>query len=347
MTVPSLALLSLLACGGAEPSAVERVEPTLEQRLEAWAERHEIVAARLVVRRCDAVVLDHSVGAHKERALLAGSTSKWVSAAVVMSLVDDGLLDLDAPLATYIPELGPGAGAATLRQALSHTAGTPGKHPCLKAPFASLQACAIDASDPVRRPPGTAFDYGNVSYQVAAAAAERVANQPWAEIYEERIARPLGWERTRYGVLEGERNASVGGGLMTTPDEFPRFLQMMLDRGEWRGTRVLSEAAVAEMERGQTGGVRAVGHVPGSLKGADWPVYGLGVWRHHVAPDGTALQVGASGKFGFTAWIDRERSVAGMLAVQLSPDKLGARGRPLDIRRAVQAEYPTTPCQGG
>ena len=54
------------------------------------------------------------------------SASKWVSAVAILTLVDDGLIDLDAPLSTYLPQFTGSKGTMTVRQMFSHTSGLPG-----------------------------------------------------------------------------------------------------------------------------------------------------------------------------------------------------------------------------
>lgn len=139
------------------------------------------------------------------------SQTKAIVAAATMICVDEGKLDLDAPVETYLPELRglvvaepQGAGttllrptktAPTLRQALSHTAG-------LRFITPYQEAFGID-SLPVRRlmktvamtpliaEPGTRYSYSNLGIDVAQAAVEAVVGKPFEEFVEERIFAPL------------------------------------------------------------------------------------------------------------------------------------------------------------
>lgn len=139
------------------------------------------------------------------------SQTKAVVATAVMICVDEGKLDLDAPVETYLPELRglvvaepqddgttllrPTKTAPTLRQALSHTAG-------LRFITPYQEAFGID-SLPVRRlmktvamtpliaEPGTRYSYSNLGIDVAQAAVEAVVGKSFEEFVEERIFAPL------------------------------------------------------------------------------------------------------------------------------------------------------------
>src|SRR5207237_5562328 len=94
------------------------------------------------------------------------STSKWLTSATLLTLVDDGALHLDDPVGTYLPawnrDHAPDKAAITVRQLLSHQAGLPGSAACLGDASLSLDDCAPElAGLPLVAAPGTAFHSGN------------------------------------------------------------------------------------------------------------------------------------------------------------------------------------------
>jgi len=124
------------------------------------------------------------------------SVSKQFTAAAVLMLADAGKLSLDDEVSRYLPEL-KGADHATIRQALSHTAGyrefwtvdyLPSDLKRATSPQAIVERWGAAAHD---FPPGTQFSYSNTGYVVLARLVERVSGQPLASFLHDRIFAPL------------------------------------------------------------------------------------------------------------------------------------------------------------
>ena len=135
-----------------------------------------------------------------------------------MICVDEGKLDLDAPVETYLPELRglvvaepqengttllrPTKTPPTLRQALSHTAGFRFITPYQEAfgidslPVRRLMKTV--AMTPLIAEPGTRYSYSNLGVDVAQAAVEAVVGKPFEEFVEERIFAPLEMTATTF-----------------------------------------------------------------------------------------------------------------------------------------------------
>ena len=117
-----------------------------------------------------------------------GSTTKTYTAVLVMRLVAQGKVALDAPVSKYLPGLLPDGKRITIRQLLSHTSGlddfasdTRFVAPYLQGNFGYAwtprQMVAFAASKPRAFAPGTKFAYSNTNYIVLALLAERVGEQ--------------------------------------------------------------------------------------------------------------------------------------------------------------------------
>lgn len=127
------------------------------------------------------------------------STSKLLTALVVMSLVEEGRMALDAPVAAYIADLPPAWRAVTVRQLLDHTSGLPDESNALLEAFVTTHAEAMkavlasrqDAPAPAT-PPGEAWRYNNFGYELLAEAAARVAGQSFDQVLAARVFRPAG-----------------------------------------------------------------------------------------------------------------------------------------------------------
>jgi CubicO group peptidase (beta-lactamase class C family) len=130
-----------------------------------------------------------------------GSTTKVFNASLVMSLVDEGKLNLDEPVASYINGYRPGTPGAidgiTLRRLLSMTAGLDnGTYSDLGSnPDAIELYVREQANLPLISPPGTRFGYSNAGTVVAGHAAERVTGKVWDDLLRERVLEPAGLKR--------------------------------------------------------------------------------------------------------------------------------------------------------
>jgi CubicO group peptidase (beta-lactamase class C family) len=237
------------------------------------------------------------------------SATKWLSASVIMSLVDEGKLSLDAPISTYLPKLTGKEGSITLRQLLSHTSGLRGFNRCLGDNSTTLAECSDQIFQMgLKADPGTEFSYGGVSFQVAGRLAEVVSGKSWKTLFEEKIKKPLNMVNTAYGETENPR---IAGGASSTLQDYANLLQMHVNGGMFNGKRVLSAESVEEMQRDQTRGVPIV-----LTPYKDNRRYGLGEWRDIVDAKGKATQLSCQGAFGFSPWIDRQRKLVGVFLVR-------------------------------
>jgi CubicO group peptidase (beta-lactamase class C family) len=127
-----------------------------------------------------------------------GSISKVVTATVVMSLVEEGVLNLDEPVQDRLDVTLPQAfdRPVTLRHLLSHTAGFEDELAGVIAgpgegPTTLRDAVAVDPPEQIFEP-GTTPAYSNWSNGVAAYVAEQATGRPWAELVQERVFDPAG-----------------------------------------------------------------------------------------------------------------------------------------------------------
>lgn len=255
--------------------------------------------------------------------LPVASASKWMTAALAMSLVDEGKLALDAPIETLLPQFKGAAGAITLRQLLAQTAGTGslvsnGLDLRQDARITLGVAAAEVAAQPLEDPPGSTFKYGGPGFQVVGALAEAATGQRWASLFEARIGRPLGlththWTNLRHADTPPEQttNPLLQGGVVTTADDYLRFLTMLAAGGRFEGRQVLSQASVEEMERLQTGQAKMAWLPPG-VRGAGVIGYALGNWCEAWDAQGDCTMVSSPGAFGAYPWIDRKSGLYGI-----------------------------------
>ena len=160
-----------------------------------------------------------------------GSVTKSFTALGMMVLVDDGSVDLDAPVTTYLPEFKlsdpESTKTVTVRNLLSHTTG-------LVRTDASSFDLSITTEDiikaaattPLVGKPGEVFVYSNVNTIVAGEIIKRVSGEPWETFTRERVLRPLGMATATLSIEElkaqpdvaAPHEADVVGGSLQTTD---------------------------------------------------------------------------------------------------------------------------------
>lgn len=243
------------------------------------------------------------------------SASKWLTAAVVMTLVDEGKLSLDKPVSTWLPQIKGDGGRLTLRQLLSQTSGIAGGLGDLyELRQDHRMTLAQSASEVLARPliskPGTDFRYGAPGFQVAGAVVEAVTGQRWEDVFQARIARPLGMQRTYWTFMKfgatppppaETNNPTLQGGAVSTADDYMRFLKMLAANGTYEGRQVLSAAAVAEMLTDQT--ANATMHPTGAALLID-AHYSIGNWCERWDEQRHCTRSSSIGAFGAYPWLD-------------------------------------------
>ena len=130
---------------------------------------------------------------------LIGSVSKAYTALMVLILVDEGMIDLNATINAYIPQYGgPGHNRATIHQMLTHTSGIPdhGAIPDLSKKrvrwiYDSDQYLELVKETSLKFEPGTAFQYSGIAYNLLAIICEKVAHTSFKELLRRKIFTPL------------------------------------------------------------------------------------------------------------------------------------------------------------
>ena len=153
-----------------------------------------------------------------DTAFAIASVSKTFTAALVMRLVEDGLVALDAPVGRYLPDLGLDA-RITVRQLLDHTSGLRDYflHPRIDRALLTDRARRWDEAESlgyVGKPyfdPGGEWRYSNTNYLILGMLAERVGGAPLAEMLRARFLEPLGLSNTWYQPSEAPRGPVAHG----------------------------------------------------------------------------------------------------------------------------------------
>jgi CubicO group peptidase (beta-lactamase class C family) len=244
------------------------------------------------------------------------SCSKWLSGAVLMSLVDEGKLALTDTVGKFLPVFSQyHKGNITLAQLFSHTSGFPGNsvQGYEDDQSLTLSQCAdlIAKNVPLAAQPGSQFDFGNVSMQVAGRICEVVSGEKWSALFTDKIGAPCRMINTNFGL---GLNPSIANGASSSARDYSFFLYMIMNNGvALNGQRVLSQAAITAMEQGETNNATIVySPYPASLLPAN-NYYGVGNWRDVTAPGDSLVEGSSPGAFGTHPWINREKKITGII----------------------------------
>ncbi|MFP5342990.1 MAG: serine hydrolase domain-containing protein [Candidatus Limnocylindria bacterium] len=151
--------------------------------------------------------IDAGEAVTRDTAFAIASVTKTFTAALTLSLVDDGLLGLDAPVRRYLPDLDPGMDPRiTVRQLLDHTSGLRDYFldPRIDRALLGDRSATWDAARALgyagasTATPGRVWRYSNTNYVVLGLLAERVTGRPLGDLYRTRFIEPLRLDDTVY-----------------------------------------------------------------------------------------------------------------------------------------------------
>lgn len=206
---------------------------SLDTFIAAYAAEHEFSGTVLVqqdgqrryVRSFGQADIAHGVANTPDTRYWVASITKLFTAAVILQLKQEGKLDLQAPLTTYLSEcIGAGARDVTVHQLLNHTSGLKNFDqvasleqalaegmPNYQLPHTSAQLARDFCNGPRVQSPGTTFDYNNGDYLLLGWIVEQLTGQTYEQAVRERILAPLHMVNT--GMLH---HADIVEGLAST-----------------------------------------------------------------------------------------------------------------------------------
>jgi D-alanyl-D-alanine carboxypeptidase len=184
-----------------------------------------------------------------------GSVTKTFVATTILQLVGEHRVDLDAPIADYLPDVVPGelGGQVTVRMLLNHTSGIADYAPVL---FADLEAVedlqfrtftpqeliGIGLSQPPTNAPGERWSYSNTGYVILGLLIERLTGRPYAEEISRRILRPLGLQHTYFPGTNPYIRGPHMAGYLVLPDGL-RDVTVFNQSSGWATGEMISTAA--------------------------------------------------------------------------------------------------------
>jgi CubicO group peptidase (beta-lactamase class C family) len=148
--------------------------------------------------------LENRVPTTAETVYHVGSITKQFTAAAILQLVEEGRVDLDAPVGDYLEDLPERTRAITVRALLDHTGGVRNfttMEPWWRTVAMDLtprELAGIFLGEPLDFEPGTAFSYSNSGYILLGLLIERVSGRPYGGYLNEQLFQPLGLTRTSF-----------------------------------------------------------------------------------------------------------------------------------------------------
>ncbi|MEZ4698869.1 MAG: serine hydrolase domain-containing protein [Rhodothermales bacterium] len=275
----ALLVAALAIPARAQESPLQGLDGYIEQARKAW----QIPGLAVAIVKDDSVVFLQGFGVSDVRSgeavdentlfSLASNTKAFV-ALVIMQLVDQGKVDLDAPVITYLPDFQVAdpyvTRELTIRDLLSHRTGVRPTNPWDLIDTAeegiyslrfALQSSSLRST----------WEYNNDMYVVAGAVIEAVSGQSWERFVTDHILRPLGMHATKtngrgladsqgvaqaHGLIDdtlrvvayrGYPAGGAAGGMRSSLLEMTRWVKALLDSTRVGQDRLVEPASFTEL----------------------------------------------------------------------------------------------------
>ncbi|MEP6994612.1 MAG: serine hydrolase domain-containing protein [Acidobacteriota bacterium] len=255
---------SRVAAGARDDASAIREART---HIAAWMESTQAPGVSIAASRDGRLIWSQGIGCadleqqvpmSTRSCLRIGSVSKPLTSALLGLLVEDGKLDLDAAVQTYVPDFPKKAWPITTRQLAGHLAGVrhynPGEFE-IRDHYATVrEGLAIFEKDPLLFEPGTKFSYSSYGWNLISAVLEGAAKEPFLSLMQRRVfgsagmvhtaaddPTPIVPDRARFYTRTEETHEVVnagyvdnsykwaGGGFLSTAEDLVTFANALLE----------------------------------------------------------------------------------------------------------------------
>lgn len=263
--------------------------------------------------------VDQPIAMEKDTIFDLASISKVFTSTAVLKLHEEGLLDVNAPVAQYIPEFAAnGKAEVTIRQLLTHTSGFVAWIPLYSVGSSREERLQHVFGYRLNNQPGKSYTYSDLNMITLGALVERITGKRLDEYVKETITNPLGMKDTMYNppaelksrIAATEHQPAIGRGLVwgevhdenawsldgvaghagvfSTARDLAVFSHMMLNEGKYGGTRILKPETVKLLTENQ------IPEFPQNGHGLGWEVQ-LGWYMDAMSGPGTYGHTGFTG----------------------------------------------------
>ena len=280
LLVAASALIPALAQDLPDPSRLQIIDRFLQLHLD----ENPVPGFSVVVVIGDRIVFEKGYGVRvlgetarvtKDSPIGIGSQTKSFTAVAAMQLVEQGKLELDAPVVRYLPWFRTAdrrGGEVTVRMLLNNTSGIPSVDRWLTSSDRSEAAAERSvrqlSSVALVRRPGESFEYANENWTVLGLLISELSGMPYSTYMQRHVFDPMGMSRTttaldlfdekevlygHYTGLETARPArprflaealAAGSEMRASAGDMGRYLITLLNGGNYRGQRILSPESV-------------------------------------------------------------------------------------------------------
>ncbi|HET7269732.1 MAG TPA: serine hydrolase domain-containing protein [Rubrobacter sp.] len=301
----------------------------IDAHIERQMERLNIPGAALAVVEDDEIAHLRSFGETRpggeaptsHTPFIIGSLTKSFTALAVMQLVEEGKVELDAPVQRYLPWFRvadtQASAQITVRHLLNQTSGLPqlsGLRPLTDfddRPDASERQARALSTLELARPVGSAWEYCNMNYNLLGLIVEATSGESYEDYVHNHIFAPLEMTHTYTSHAEAKQNGMAvgsrywfavpfaapdmplprgslaGGELISSSEDMARYLIAHLNEGRYGNAQILSAAGIDELHRPA---------VEANMTGIPFGHYGMGwiieetdhikiVWHSGTCPD--------------------------------------------------------------
>ncbi len=283
---------------------------SVHKKAEKLIFENHVVGAQVAVIQDHQVLFNHSYGfadlsnkkpVDAQIRFRIGSISKMFTAFAVMQLVEQGKVDLDAPIEQYLPTLRlkapPGFRKITIKDLLTHTSGLSDdiiNNPTCAGNTAQRDLIPLLNQEILTVAPGLKMTYSNIGFGLLGCLIEQVSGLSYGEYIKTHLFIPLGMDNSTVPVAPGtvpgrtkgyladsteieENNIRdvAAGGIESSMDDMIKFAQMLLDAAKGSGNLIVGKETFQAMTSNQLGGLR--------LPTDD--VFGLGMFIHPMHTD--------------------------------------------------------------
>lgn len=311
----------VIGCGGngnnsnvSAGKSIEDVESEIRNDLDNYITNVDFT---LYVKSKNGNSFLHSTGNSSESvSYQSASTSKLVTSAVILSLVNDGVLSLEDSPQDYIsswPITG-NLSAIKLKHLLSFTSGLSNAPACINFSVADFESCIdniinVNADSTT---PGDVFYYSPSHLQVAGLMAIKASgNTDWSSVFVQFQSETGLFLDSNYD-LPSANNPRLAGGMHWTANDYLFFLDALYNK------QILTDMLISQLSSDQIS-TASIGNSPALIAlGEDWH-YGYGVWVECKENPYNCTQVkkiSSPGAYGAYPFIDFENGYYGILARQ-------------------------------
>jgi CubicO group peptidase (beta-lactamase class C family) len=300
----------------------------IQNKINSWIDKGYYSGANITIFKDNKNIYEAYFGNYKpETVVFIASAGKWLAAATVAAVVEEGKLSWDDKVVKWLPEFKDIKGQATLRQLFSHTSGYPDYQPTgnHRDDYQTLEESVKNiVSLPPDTKPGTEFHYGGLAMQVAGRMAELATGKDFETLFQEKIAQPLEMTATHFTPvdLDGGHSPMLGGGARTILHDYAHFLEMIANDGKYKGVKVLKKESIQEMQADQVkNALVKKGEFVENVRGLTHKsIYGLGEWREELNQNNEAVLISSPSWAGAYPWIDKENKVYGFILTHVIPE---------------------------